>query len=73
MKTAVITGASGGIGYALTKAFIKNGYFVIAQYNRGEKQIESLKEELKKDNLLDYLFAISCNLKGKDGTNRRFD
>lgn len=70
MKTAVITGASGGIGYALTKAFIKNGYFVIAQYNRGEKQIECLKEELKKDNLLDYLFAISCNLKGKDGAEK---
>ena len=35
MKTALITGASGGIGFAVVKKFIENGYFVVAQYNKG--------------------------------------
>ena len=33
MKTAVITGASGGIGSAIALAFASNNYNVVLQYN----------------------------------------
>ena len=36
MKNVFITGASGGIGIALTDAFLKNGYRVYSAYNKGE-------------------------------------
>ena len=72
MKTAVITGASGGIGLALTKTFIKNGYFVIAQYNANEKPLLSLKEELLKDGLSDYLFCAKVDLSKDNGASELF-
>lgn len=47
MKTALITGASGKIGYETVKKFISDGYFVIGQYNSDTASIEQLKKELK--------------------------
>ena len=55
MKTALITGASGGIGFAVVKKFIENGYFVVAQYNKGAAEIERLSSELKETTLFYYL------------------
>lgn len=46
MKTALITGASRGIGAATAKIFSANGYRVIALYNRSKSQAESLACEL---------------------------
>lgn len=62
MKVAILTGASGGIGKETVKVFIKNGFFVCGQYNKGEKQIEELKKELASENLLDGFFAFQCDL-----------
>ena len=73
MKTAIITGASGGIGLALTKTLVKNGYFVIAQYNANISALETLKEELKKDNLADYLFLVKADLGAENGAKTLFD
>lgn len=52
MKTALITGASGKIGRALVKKFIKEGYFVLCHYSSSAGGICILKEELKKDGFL---------------------
>lgn len=67
MKTALVTGASGGIGKATVKALIKDGYFVLGQYNLGEKAISQLKAELEKEGLLDYFFAYKADFSKKDG------
>lgn len=46
MKTAVITGASRGIGRAIAKAFALAGYSVIATYNSDKDAADSLIKEL---------------------------
>lgn len=43
-KTALITGATGGIGKEITLALWKNGYDVIINYNNNEKQAKELAE-----------------------------
>ncbi len=62
MKTAIITGASGGIGLALVDTLVKNGYFVIAQYNENKQSLIALKEKLNKENLGDYVFLVQADL-----------
>ena len=53
MKTALITGASRGIGAAIAENFIRAGYTVTANYNRSYEAAIKLKERLG-DNL--YLY-----------------
>ena len=47
MQTALITGVSGGIGKAIAKKFIDEGYFVIGQYNNNEKSVLDFTAELE--------------------------
>ena len=61
VKTALITGASGGIGSATVIEYLKNGYFVIGQYNSGKERIDALKSQLREQGLLDYFFAIKSD------------
>lgn len=49
MKTVLITGASRGIGAQMTRAFAKEGYRVIINYRRSDKEASLLAEELKKN------------------------
>lgn len=46
MKTAIITGASRGIGRATALLLSKNGYNVVINYNKSEDKAKSLSEEI---------------------------
>ena len=45
-KVIIVTGASRGIGREIAKNLAIKGYTVIANYNKSEKQIEELRQEL---------------------------
>lgn len=45
-KTAIVTGASGGIGKAIALAYAKQGAAVAIHYNGNQKRAESVKEEI---------------------------
>ena len=46
MKTAVITGASGGIGSAIAAKLASDGYNTILNYNKSQSKAEKLCEHL---------------------------
>ena len=45
-KTALITGASRGIGREIAKLFAKNNYNVVINYNKSEDEAKELEKEL---------------------------
>lgn len=47
-KTALITGASTGIGYELTKLFAKDGYNLVLTARKGQR-LNQIKKELSLD------------------------
>ena len=49
MKTAVITGASGGIGSATALAFAKDGYNVVLQYNNSQDKALALAKKIENE------------------------
>lgn len=45
----LITGAAGGIGEAIAKAFAESGYNILLHYNKSEEKAFRLKTELEKE------------------------
>lgn len=48
MKNVLITGATGGIGEAIAKAFAEKEYNLALQYNKSESKASEIKNELEK-------------------------
>lgn len=61
MKTALITGANKGIGYATAKKFIDNGYNCIIT-GRNEERLKSAVKKLGEKNC-DYVVWDVCDIK----------
>jgi uncharacterized protein len=61
MKTALITGASGGIGYELAKVFAKNGYNLVL-VARSEKKLQEIAADFEKQ------FKVKATVVAKDLT-----
>lgn len=45
IKTAIVTGASGGIGKAITERLVNAGYRVVAQYKNNPQELQGLGAE----------------------------
>ena len=45
-KYALVTGGSGGIGSAISKQLIEDGYTVYIHYNKSEEKIKELQKSL---------------------------
>lgn len=48
MKTVIVTGGSRGIGKCVVENLSKNGYMVLLNYNKSEKNAKKIQEELLK-------------------------
>lgn len=60
MKTAFVTGASSGFGFATVRALCKNGYLVVAMARRAQK-LRELKDEFG-----DSVVTLECDVRDKD-------
>lgn len=73
MKTALITGVSGGIGKAIAKQFIDNGYFVLGQYNTNKQSVDDFLLQLKEQGKDDNFFSIQADLSDNEQINKMMD
>lgn len=73
MKTVLITGASGGIGRAIVKKFVQNGYTVIAQYNKNKTELKKLIEELESENLGGAIYPVTADFTDLNSIDRMFE
>jgi 3-oxoacyl-[acyl-carrier protein] reductase len=64
-KTALVTGASRGIGRATALALAKAGAQVLVHYGRGKDEAEAVVEEIRK--MGERAQAVSANLAAPDG------
>lgn len=72
MKTAVITGASGGIGSAAALAFAQHGYNVALQYNKNRDSAFALAEKIEKAFNVSAL-PVQADVSSSQEVGRMFD
>ena len=63
-KTAIVTGAARGIGKAIAKRLVEDGFFVVAIYNSSEKPAKELESELYPN-----VKAYKCDVSDSEGVN----
>ena len=51
-KVVMVTGASGGIGWAIARAFSSEGARVVLHYRKGRTRVERLQRELRTESLV---------------------
>ncbi len=60
-KTAIITGASKGIGRQMAKAFAENGYNLLINYNNSKKEAEELCQQLNSKGIIAYAYRADVS------------
>ncbi len=61
MKTVLVTGGSRGIGKCIVENLAKDGYNVVLNYNKSEKQAKQIKEELAKEEINIEIFKADVS------------
>ena len=61
MKTALITGGSRGIGKCIAENLAKEGYNVVLNYNKSEKQAKEIQNKLKEDGINIEIFKADVS------------
>lgn len=64
MKTALITGSSRGIGRAVAETLSENGYAVIINYNKSEKEAFELVEKIRSEG--NVAMAVKADISSPD-------
>ena len=67
-KVIIVTGASKGIGKEISKELAKKGNTTIANYNKSEKEIKELQQELEKQNIKIDIYKADVS-KREEATN----
>ncbi|MGD6888773.1 elongation factor P 5-aminopentanone reductase [Bacillus mobilis] len=66
-KYALVTGGSGGIGSAISKQLIQDGYTVYVHYNNGEEKVNELQKEWGE------VIPVQANLASSDGAEQLWE
>ncbi|MGY3717411.1 elongation factor P 5-aminopentanone reductase [Sutcliffiella cohnii] len=64
-KTALLIGASGGIGKAIASQLLKDGYFIYLHYNKNKEAIEEIVKQFGEDSLE----VVQANLSDINGVD----
>ena len=59
-KVAIVTGGSRGIGASIVKKLAQNGYFVVLNYNKSEKEAKEI------ENKFDNVYAFKADISNYD-------
>ncbi|ADK06349.1 TPA: elongation factor P 5-aminopentanone reductase [Bacillus anthracis] len=66
-KYALVTGGSGGIGSAISKQLIQDGYTVYVHYNNSEEKVNELQKEWGE------VIPVQANLASSDGAEQLWE
>jgi len=61
MKTIIITGGSRGIGKCMAENFARDGYNVVLNYNKSEKQAKQIKQNLAEEGIEIEIFKADIS------------
>ncbi len=63
MKNVIVTGGSRGIGKCLVENLAKEGYNIILNYNKSEKQAKKIQNDLKENGIIIEIFKADVSKK----------
>ena len=63
MKNIIVTGGSRGIGKCLVENLAREGYNVILNYNKSEKQAKKIQNDLKEEGIMIEIFKCDVSKK----------
>ncbi|EEK77473.1 3-ketoacyl-ACP reductase [Bacillus cereus] len=66
-KYALVTGGSGGIGSAISKQLVQDGYTVYVHYNSNKKKVTELQKEWEE------VIPVKANLASSDGAEQLWE
>lgn len=63
MKNVIVTGGSRGIGKCIVENLAREGYNVILNYNKSEKQAKKIQNDLKEEGIIIEIFKADISKK----------